>query len=206
MTIEIANIKDANLKHAAELADSTDNTANKGKLDQKELSVFIREAVNSGCDKNAIVELCNQVGVEQANDDVKNSMEKLNQLQKLEKELKIQSGILKKRNDEIRKLEKEDSSRVHSDIKKELACGFAGAAIGGVTGALISSALLLVGSFPGAFIGGLLGVMGGFMTSRRLVDKKSNSAAIKDFENQVNLTEVKVDELKAKMQEIQKSL
>ncbi len=206
MTLEIANIKDANLKRAAEIADSSDNTANQGKLDQKELSVFIREAVNSGCDKNAIAELCNQVGVEQATDGVKNSMEKLNQLQKLEEELKIQSGIIKKRNDEIKKLEKEDSSRVYSDIKKELGFGFAGAAVGGVTGALISSTLLLVGSFPGAFIGGLLGVMGGFMTSRGLVDKKSNSAAIEGFENQVNLAELKVGELKAKMQEIQKSL
>ena len=57
MSVEISSIQNTNLRKAAEIADSNDSTINRGKLDQHELSLFIKEAVNTKCDKNAIAYL-----------------------------------------------------------------------------------------------------------------------------------------------------
>ena len=207
MTVEISSIKDEVLRHAAEVADLNDNTANSGKLDEKELSVFIREAVNTGCDKAAVADICNQVGVEHADDTVKASMEKLNQLQKLEKELKYQQAVLEKRNDEIEKLEKEDDSRVTKSQWISVGCLAAGVASGAAIGAGVGSMFAGFGAFPGAIIGGLIGAFGG-MYGNHLIndDSQSNFGKIQDYKDQAKPIEYKISDLEAQMKEIQNSL
>ena len=209
MPVEISNIKNTELRHAAEVADLNDNTANSGKLDPKELSLFIKEAVNSNCDKAAIAEICNQVGVEHAEDEVKASMEKLNQLQKLEKELKYQKSILKKRNDEIKKLKNEDDSK-YSKVSWCRMGGFVGgAAAGAAVGASVGSAFAGVGAVPGAMIGGILGAFGGLFTGGKIADNffsGSNSSKINDYEEQARPIEEKISELESQMIEVQETL
>lgn len=206
MSVEISNIQNEVLRHAAEVADLNDNTANSGKLDQKELSVFIREAVKSDCNMDDIRAVCDQVGVEHATDDVKASMEKLNQLQKLEKELEYQNNILKKRNDEIENLEQEDSDRGTKN-KWILWGSFGGGiAVGAALGASIGSAFAGVGAFPGAIVGGIVGAMGGLGIGSKFNDGKSNYRTIHDYKKQARPIEQKVNELKAQMKEIENEL
>lgn len=206
MTVDISSISDATLRHAAEVADLNDNTANSGKLDQKELSVFIKEAVNSNCNKDAIAEVCNLVGVEHASDDVKASMEKLNQLQKLEKELKYQNNILEKRNDEIKKLKQEDDANSRNNNLKFFGGFVGGAAAGAAAGAAVGSAFAGVGAIAGGIVGGLIGALGGAYVGTKLQDYSSNYKERREFNEQKRPIENKVNELKAQMQEIQKSL
>lgn len=209
MTVEISNIKNAELRHAAEVADLNDNTANSGKLDQKELSVFIKEAVNTNCDKASIAEICNQVGVEHADDDVKASMEKLNQLQKLEKELKYQKSILNKRDNEIKKLEKEDDSKNSKSKWVTFGSLAGGVAAGAAAGAAIGAAFAGVGAAPGAFLGGLVGAFGGLYTGVQINNhyfSGSNYHKIRDYEQQARPIENKISELESQMKEVQESL
>lgn len=189
MSVEISSIENAALRHAAEVADLNDDTANSGKLDQKELLVFIREAVNANCSKDEIAELCNQVGLEHAADDVLASMQKLNQLQKLEKELEYQRDILNKRDDEITKLTRKDNAKSLGTIGGSAAIGgIIGCAVGGPAGGLI-------GSFAGFLVGAVINHMTG-----------DDSQQISEFEYQKTPIEDKVRELSAQMEEIQRSL
>lgn len=206
MSVEISNIQNEVLRHAAEVADLNDNTANSGKLDQKELSVFIREAVKSDCNMDDIRAVCDQVGVEHATDDVKASMEKLNQLQKLEKELEYQNNILKKRNDEIKKLEQEDDDRITKNEWITLGSLAGGVAAGALCGAGVGSAFAGFGAFPGAIVGGILGALGGLGIGNQFTDNKSNFNTICDYEEQARPIEEKVYELKAQMKEIENEL
>ena len=209
MTVEISSINNEELRHAAEVADLNDNTANSGKLDEKELSVFIREAVNSGCDKAAIADICNQVGIEHADDKVKASMEKLNQLQKLEKELKYQQTVLEKRNDEIEELEKEDDSRMKKSVWTTIGCFAGGAASGAAIGAGVGSMFAGAGALPGAIIGGFIGACGGLYGSNLINHhyfSDSNYDKIDDYKNQARPIEDKVFELEQQMKGIQNSL
>ena len=207
MTVEISSIKNTELRHAAEVADLNDNTANSGKLDQNELSVFIKEAVNTNCDKAAIAEICNQVGVEHASDEVKASMEKLNQLQKLEKELKYQKSILDKRNNEIEKLEKEDDSNSKKSNWISVGCLAGGVAAGAAIGAAVGSAFAGFGAVPGAVIGGIVGAFGGMFTDSKINDhRSSNYEKINDYEEQARPIEKKISELESQMAQVKDSL
>ena len=206
MSVEISNIQNEVLRHAAEVADLNDNTANSGKLDQKELSVFIREAVKSDCNMDDIRAVCDQVGVEHATDDVKASLEKLNQLQKLEKELEYQNNILKKRTDEIEKLEQEDSDRETKNNWISVGSLAGGIAAGALGGAAVGSAFAGFGAFPGAIIGGILGALGGLGIGNQFNDNKSNYYTICAYEEQARPIEEKVYELKAQMKEIENEL
>lgn len=207
MSVEISNIQNEVLRHAAEVADLNDNTANSGKLDQKELSVFIREAVKTDCNMADIRAVCDQVGVEHATDEVKASMEKLNQLQKLEKELEYQNDILKKRNDEIKKLEQKDRKRENKNLWISLGSFVGGAATGALIGAGIGSAFAGFGALPGAFVGGLLG---GFFTSMGISnvfhDKNTESETIYNYETKARTIKEKVNELENQMKKIENSL
>ena len=192
MTVEIAKIQNETLRHAAEVADLNDNTANSGKLDQKELSVFIREAVKTDCNMAEIKEVCNQVGVEHATDDVKASMEKLNQLQKLEKELQYQNNILKKRNDEIDSIETKDKLIVGGSMTAGSIVGAAG--ICALAGA-VALPLLLIGGAVGCGVGYLVG---------KAISSEDNEA--RNYKEQARPIENKDNELKKQIQEIKESL
>ena len=191
-SLEIANIQNEVLRHAAEVADLNDNTTNSGKLDQKELSVFIREAVKSDCNMAEITEVCNQVGVEHATDDVKTSMKKLNQLQKLEKELEYQNNILKKRYDEIDSIE----------TKHNLIVG-GSATIGGIVGAAGLCLLASTVSLPAVLIGGIVGGAIGLLVGDAI---SSEDVKARDYKSQASPIEDKVYELERQMQEIENSL
>lgn len=99
-SLDISSIKDTTLKDTAVYADSNDDK----KLDQRELSLFIRAAVDNNCDKNAIAEVCNQVGIEHASDDVKVMIEKHNQRQKQLNDFKKHFEIFEKSNTTLNKL------------------------------------------------------------------------------------------------------
>ena len=206
MSVEISSIQNEVLRHAAEVADLNDNSANSGKLDQKELSVFIREAVKSDCNMAEIAEVCNQVGVEHATDNIKASMEKLNQLQKLEKELEYQNNILKRRNDEIKNLEQEDDDRRNKNWWITLGSLAGGAAAGALGGAGVGSAFAGFGAIPGAIVGGLLGALGGLGIRNQFTDNKSNYKTIHNYEEQARPIEQKVNELENQMEEIENNL
>ena len=192
MTVEIAKIQNETLRHAAEVADLNDNTANSGKLDQKELSLFIREAVKTGCNMAEIKEVCNQVGVEHATDDVKASMEKLNQLQKLEKELQYQNNILKKRNDEIDSIETKDNLIVGGSMT-----------VGGIVGAAGLCALAGAVTWPLVIIGAAVGCGAGYLAGN-VISSEDNKA--RDYKEQAIPIKDKVNELKKQMQEIKNTL
>ena len=206
MSVEISNIQNEVLRHAAEVADLNDNTANSGKLDQKELSVFIREAVKSDCNMDEIRAVCEQVGVEHVTDDVKVSMEKLNQLQKLEKELEYQNNILKKRNDEIKELEQQDKNRINKNGWIGVGSMVGGAAVGALAGAGIGSAFGGIGAFPGAMVGFILGGLGGVKVGNLFSDRESNYDTRINYERQARPIEQKVNELKAQMEQIENNL
>ncbi len=201
--IDISKIKDATLRHSAEAADLNDTTANLGKLDQCELSVFIKEAVKNNCDLDAIEELCNQIGLEHATDDVKASMEKLSQLQKLEKELEYYNNIIEKRDKEINKLDSKITATTASTI------GFyAGSvAAGAAAGAAIGSTFAGVGAAPGMLVGALVGAVGG-LTGLGVSAKKDidNIPLQSELEVKKAPFEEKVKEIETKMEEIQQSL
>ena len=206
MTVEIAKIQNETLRHAAEVADLNDNTANSGKLDQKELSVFIREAVKTDCNMAEIKEVCNQVGVEHATDDIKASMEKLNQLQKLEKELQYQNNILKKRKNEIKNLEQQDDNRRSKNGWITFGSMAGGVVSGAIAGAAVGSAFAGVGAMPGAFIGGFVGMIGGLGLGSKFLDSESNYTERREYKEQARPIKNKVNELKKQMQEIEYSL
>ena len=220
MSVEISNIQNEVLRLAAVVADLNDNTANSGKLDQKELPVFIREAVKSDCNMAEIIEVCNQVGVEHATDDVKASMEKLNQLQKLEKELEYQNNILKNENYKIKKIKQQ----AHNSYSKEELITTSTSVGGFIIGGLICA---LIGALSGAkfrisneekaiqaMTGLVGGGLGGFMIGDRIGDRivqhlwpeEPNAGSIDDYEDHARSIYQNVEKLKNQMKEIENSL
>lgn len=200
---DISRIKDAALRHAAENADLNDTTANLGKLDQCELSVFIKEAVKNNCDLDAIEELCNQIGVEHATDEVKASMEKLSQLQKLEKELEYYNNIIEKRDKEINKLD----GKIASNLGTALSFYAGSVAVGAGAGAAIGSTFAGVGAAPGMFIGAAIGIAGGILgMSASMAKSSKNSPLQRELQVKKAPFEEKVRELETKMEKIQESL
>ena len=204
--LDISSIKDATLRNAAEAADINDNTANRGKLDQRELSVFIKEAVNSNCDKAAIAKLCNQVGVEHASDEVKASMEKLNQLQKLEKMLKEQMNILKKKHNERYELQEKNEDIKSCNILKSTVTYGAYFGAGALAGAKVGAIFGVTGVVIGAILGGGIGLCVAPQADLAFNPKRNYTGKIIEKDKQIEQVHNKVHELESKIEEVQKSL
>lgn len=196
-SLDISSIKDTTLKNIAVYADSN---ADK-KLDQRELSLFVRKAVNSNCDKNAIAEVCNQVGIEHASDELKATMEKLNQLQKLEKMIKEQENIIKQNNKELAEIYKsEDNKSTRNKVIKTACYGssIAGAAF---AGAKFGSLFGVQGAVIGAIVGIGMGVLIGDSAADTFAPK-THGFVTDDRYEQLEQAKNKINELESKMREV----
>ena len=197
-SLEIANIQNVVLKHAAKVADLNGNTAFNGKLDSGELTVFIREAVKSGCNPAEITGVCNQVGVE--TDDVKTSMEKLNELQELREKIDHTLDILMERSKE----------GIKTDALYLGTCIAIGSIVVAALSGLIGPAATALACAPAVTAaecmscGAVIGAITGAIVSFTNLCEKSHEK--QPYERQLTPIEKKWNELLREEQEIVKSL
>jgi len=99
MGITIANIKDANLKRAAQEADSQGQSAYNGILDKSEVSLFLTKAKEFGCSSSEALEIAKSIGFDKQTAQTVNKMQKLEQINKLEKTIAAKKALLKEKTD-----------------------------------------------------------------------------------------------------------
>ena len=195
------------LKEALESADSNGKNAYNNKLDSNELNDFMQKAYKSGkCSMTDIMTIVNQVGVDKNDNATITKMQKLEQINKLENEIRTLKTELKKR--EYTLDQKEYKTVSTTECFAGIGGFFAGIYAGVKTGAAISAAVSTTGigaaATPVIMITSTLGgaVLGGYAAykaadyAQRPFESHETTVKRKEAEN---YKENNVEPLKAKI-------